>query len=512
MPLPSSGPLSLTDIQTEFGGSNPIGLNEYYAGGGLVPSGTSGTNGPVPSSGQIAISNFYGTQAYYTLARSLRLRRSATASLDRTFGTPTSRRIFTLSFWYKRGSALGESQAIMSNATAPREVIGFLGSGGADGDSFQFRDSSNAAYELTTTAVFRDPSAWYHFVIAFDTTQATASNRIKMYVNGVQITAFSVASYPGQNSDLYLNNADTVYIGRRTTIWYLDGYLSAVYFIDGQQLTPSSFGATNSNLGGMWQPKEYTGTYGNNGFFLPFTNTASTTVLCHDFSGNNNNFTPSNISLTAGSTYDSMTDVPTLTSTTAANYGTLNPLYKGSLQTISNGNLTSSKSTGTNISDLWGNFGMTSGKWYFECSVSAVAATLYIGIGQGGGIGEPLDDLAVSPTSYFYGNTTGDKFYGSTGSAYGNTYTTGDVIGCAVDMDSGKIWWSKNGVFQASGDPAAGTNAAFTDLLTRGSNAFFVYSAQNGASNSNTLNWNFGQQPFAYTPPTGFLALNAFNL
>jgi len=189
----------------------------------------------------------------------------------------------------------------------------------------------------------------------------------------------------------------------------------------------------------------------------------------------------------------------------------LNPLYLGSLQTLSQGNLTSAKTTGTSISDVWGTFGITEGKWYFECYVSALAGSLYIGIGQGGGIGEPRDDLAVSPTSYSYENG-GNKRYGSTSSSYGDTYTVGDVVGCAIDMDDGKIWWSKNGTWQASGDPSAGTNAAFTDLLTKGSDAFLSFSSTNGASNSNTLSWNFGQRPFAYTPPSGFLKLNTFNL
>jgi hypothetical protein len=262
-------------------------------------------------------------------------------------------------------------------------------------------------------------------------------------------------------------------------------------------------------------PQQFTGgTVTSSGGKTIHTFTSSGTLvgnIATDYSPQGNNWTANNISLTSGSTYDSMTDVPTLTSATTANYGTLNPLWKGSLQTLSNANLTSSKSSGTSISDVWGTFGMTSGKWYFECSVSALSATVYIGVGQGGGTGEPTDDLATSPASYFYSSVDGNKFYGNTGTAYGDTFGAGNVIGCAIDMDNGKIWWSKDGTWQASGDPAAGTNAAFTDLLTRGSNAFLAFSSTNGASNSNTLNWNFGQQPFSYTPPTGFKALNTFN-
>jgi hypothetical protein len=401
-----------------------------------------------------------------------------------------------------------------------QEIFG-AGSG-ANQDLFNFNAdyqfvvfSANASQTLLRTAqLFRDPSAWYHIVVAVDTTQATASNRTKIYVNGVQVTAFEYTQYPSPNYQGSISDTGIHYISTYDgSNWAFDGYMAEVNFIDGQQLTSSSFGQTSATTG-VWIPKKYTGTYGTNGFYLAFTDNSAATAAAigKDSSGNGNNWTPNNISVTAGSTYDSMTDVPTLTSATAGNYGTLNPLYKGSLQTISNANLTSSKSSGTNISDVWGNFGMTSGKWYFECTVTALASTVYIGIGQGGGTGEPTDDLAVSPASYYYGSADGQKFYGSTGSSYGSTYGVGNVIGCAIDMDSGKIWWSKDGTWQASGDPAAGTNAAFTDLLTRGSNAFLAFSSTNGASNSNTLDWNFGQRPFAHTPPTGFNRLNTFNL
>ena len=175
--------------------------------------------------------------------------------------------------------------------------------------------------------------------MAFDTTQATAADRVKFYVNGQQITSFATASYPTQNSTWPINSTTPHQISGSTYAaqQYFDGEMAEVNFVDGQALTPTSFGA--SSIYNQWLPIRYAGTYGTNGFYLPFTNTASTSTLVADSSGNANNWTPNNISLTAGSTYDSLTDVPTLTSTTVANYAVINPLQVATNSTISDGNL-----------------------------------------------------------------------------------------------------------------------------------------------------------------------------
>ena len=465
------------------------------------------------SRGAASVTGFGGlAKLGYLLRNSLRFRGANNAYLSRTPASAGNRQTWTWSGWVKRGT-LGTYQQIFG---------AYIGSGSTDTNYFEITFSSSDLISITgystvyrrSTAVYRDPSAWYHIVVALDTTQATAGNRLKVYVNGSEVTAFGTSNDPTPSTNLGINGAYPHGIGAiPANASYFDGYMAEVNFIDGQALTPSSFGKTDGATG-QWIPKKFGGAYGTNGFYLNFTDASAATAAAigKDSSGNGNNYTPSGISVTAGATYDSMTDVPTLTSATAANYGTLNPLWKGSQQTLSNGNLTSVKTSGTNISDVWGTFGMTSGKWYFECTVTALASTVYIGVGQGGGTGEPTDDLAVSPTSYFYGSNDGQKFYGNSGSAYGDTFGAGNVIGCAIDMDSGKIWWSKDGTWQASGNPAAGTNAAFTDLLTRGSNAFLAFSSTNGASNSNTLDWNFGQRTFSATPPTGFKSLNTYNL
>ena len=430
----------------------------------------------------------------YTIPNSLRLRASASASLSRTFGTATSRKKFTLSFWVKRG-ILGGSTAIMANDTAPREVIGFIGNGGAAGDSLQFRDTTSGAYELTTNDAFRDPSAWYHCVVAFDTTQATASNRIRMYVNGVEQTSFATASYPGLNSDLYINSADLITIGRRTTIWYLDGYLAEMHFVDGQQLTPSDFGYFDPEVTNWWRPKKYTGTYGTNGFYLPFSNGTSLTTLGADASGNGNNWTLNNVSLTAGPTYDWMLDSPTNGvggTQPVGNYAVLNPLDKSnSTIAISDGNLTATGyySAGSNIL-------FNSGKFFCEATALDVSTSLAVGVLP---ITATFNSGGGGPTgSVFYFSNDGSKQISGANTSYGATYGVNDVIGVAVDADAGAITFYKNGVSQ--GSISFSVNSSGIMFANRGGNA------------ATKVAFNFGQRPFAYTPPTGFKALCTANL
>jgi hypothetical protein len=501
MTLPTSGPLSLTDIQTEFGGSNPIGLNEYYAGGGLVPAGTSGTNGAVPSSGQIAISNFYGTASYYGLTKSLRFRSSATAYLNRTPASTTNRQIFTLSNWVKRGVLSARQHIFVSanpvvNTGGQQEFqIVFDSSdkiqitGGVSGVSLDF--------DVVTTQVFRDPSSWYHVVVAVDTTQATASNRIKLYVNGVQVTAFSTSSYPTQNYNTSVNliNFSHRFGGSGTA--YFDGYFAEINFIDGQALTPSSFGAANANLGGMWQPLKYTGSYGTNGFYLPFTNTTSTTTLVADSSGNGNNWTPNNISLTAGVTYDSMTDVPTLTNATTANYAVINPINQSG-QTITNGNLTtlwSATAAGNRSS-----FAMSADKWYWEVTMTDVSNQINTGIVRTDS-SLTVDLTVVGSNAVIYVGLNGNRYINGSVAGYGAAYVGGDIIGVAVDITNNTIIFYKNGVSQGT----------ITGLSLSG---FSWYAATGNANNqaNQKVDYNFGQRPFSYTPPTGYVALNTFNI
>jgi hypothetical protein len=462
-----------------------------------------GSRGAASTTGFGALANLG-----YFLRNSLRFRSSASAYLNRTFSTPTSSTKFTQSFWFKRGD-MTSSQWIGVTTTGNGAIFGcYLDSSGTL-NAYIYYTGSVWQGLLYTNQLFRDPAAWYHLIVAVDTTQATSSDRIKIYLNGSQITSFSSANYPNQNQSLILNSATSHIINQNQSANYFDGYLAEVYWIDGQQLTPSSFGKTDATTG-QWVPKKFGGAYGTNGFYLPFTNTSSTSTLVADSSGNGNNWTPNNISLTAGVTYDSMTDVPTLTNATTANYATLNPIDKGSSINLSSGNLQYDAS-GTIVQFSRSTIGVTTGKWYFEVTAAAI---------DNGNAEWGIANQSASVTNYigsdgngwgFAPQTSGSSYKYSGGSAitYGTATGTG-TYACAFDADAGKVWFSdKTGAWIDSGNPAAGTNESFSGLT---GTLFAALGQYSGSSRTTQAQINFGQRPFAYTPPSGFKALNSFNL
>jgi hypothetical protein len=446
----------------------------------------------------------------YTIENSLRFRSSASAYLNRTSGTPTSGSIFTHSFWVKRG-ILGTQQTLISGQRPTNFDRIYFDSNNTL--FYQWNDGASNLLYLQPTQVFRDPSAWYHIVVSTDTTQATASNRVKFYINGVQVTALTSTTYPTQNSTSYLNrNSTTLNLGRTTTAaFYLDGYLTEVNFIDGQALDPSDFGNYNATTG-VWQPVAYAGTYGTNGFYLPFSDATNTTTLVADSSGNGNDWTPNNISLTSGVTYDSMTDTPTIYAG-GGNYAVLNPLFKPSgtnPPTFSEGNLKAAPNAGA-YQNTFSTIGASSGKWYAEllCGGTPNSAN-YFGVSSA----EEVNYLAANAgligntsTGYSIRMDTGDKRTNSVNTSYGTGFVNGDIMQFALDLDNSKVYFGKNGTWFASGDPVAGTNAAFTGF----SGTFFIGGALYSGGFSSAI-FNFGQRPFAYTPPTGFLPLHTGNL
>jgi hypothetical protein len=352
--------------------------------------------------------------------------------------------------------------------------------------------SGTTQMTLVTTQVFRDPAAWYHLVVVLDTTQATAADRAKIYFNGTQVTALSTATYPPQNYSGRVNTGNQHNIGSILPAagLYFDGEMAEINFVDGQALAPTAFGA--SSIYNQWLPIKYAGTYGTNGFYLPFTNTTSTSTLVADSSGNGNNWTPNNISLTAGSTYDSLTDVPTLTSATVANYCVINPLSPTlNSGTISNGNLKNAGAFGGSGCIAYGTIGVTSGKFYFEVESVSNAGHGQVALG-------------------IYTNNSGLVKYSGDGGDTG--YITYGTYGIAFDVDAGKLWYRNTSGSWISGDPATGASPTSTftvNLIT------FPYSGTSRTSgfNENGIgNWNFGQQPFTYTAPTGFLPLNTYNI
>jgi len=446
-----------------------------------------------------------GAEDAYTISRSVRLRSSASASLNRTFGTPTDAKRQTLSLWMKRGILSSSTQRIADgyNGTATASTVLYP----ISGDALQLDFGGSAANSLTTTQVFRDPSAWYHIVLAIDTTQATASNRVLMYVNGVQITSFSAATYPALNatSQLFGSGANN----RIGSSWgggsnYFDGYLTEINFIDGQALTPSSFGETDV-LTGVWKPKRYAGTYGANGFYLNFSdNSAATaTTIGKDYSGNSNNWTPNNISVTAGATYDSMLDVPTNWNDGGngrGNYCIINPLdLRPGNNAVSrtNGNLNVSYATGGGVAAAMGSMVLPSGKWYAEASYTGgTMANAYIGVTRS----DYLSGVAANTGQVMYIGS-GSKRINGTDTAYGAAFAVNDIIGMAVDTSAGTIEFFKNNVSQG----------VITSTTYIQPNLVCFADLQGNTTDSLAHWWNFGQRPFSYTPPTGYKALNTQN-
>ena len=445
----------------------------------------------------------------YTIGKSVRLRSSATAYLNRTPATPTNNKIWTWSGWVKRGTLSTASGQVLMEAYAGGAsllaTLAFSSNGAFDRLELQSGIAGvSSEFYQQSVAVYRDPSAWYHVMCVYDSTQTTASNRVKLYINGVQLTTTAYATYnqyPSQNYVSGINTAILHKIGTGAAAGNYDGYLTEINFIDGQALTPSSFGSTNA-ITGVWQPAKYTGTYGTNGFYLNFSDNSNNTAttIGKDYSGNGNNWTPNNISVTAGVTYDSMTDVPTLTSATAANYPVWNPLDKGtSSGSTSNANLNCNPNTSTSV------YGMTTtmeipitGKYYFELL-----------IGSTGGSGQAV--VCLTPQAI---NSVANGGYNNTGCfawvlpnneirLSGSAVTTGvsfsanDVIG--VTVNNGIIAFYKN-------------NTLIYTYSTNMSSFTGSYVAMFSGSSNASASINFGQQPFTYTPPTGYVALNTYNL
>lgn len=448
----------------------------------------------------------------YNLTRSLRFRASAGGFLNRTFPSAGNRKTWTWSAWVKRG-ALGSNQILFDTGVLTTSDSTFTTIGFSSSDTLLV--SGYSVQWKNTTQVFRDPSAWYHIVITWDTTQATASNRVRVYVNGSQVTTFGTTFDPSLNFDGAINQAAAHYFCYPAYSYgYFDGYLAETNFIDGQALTPTSFGSFSTTTG-VWQPKKYSGSYGTNGFYLPFTDnsaltTSSNVGLGKDFSGNGNFWTTNNISITSGTTYDSMTDVPTLTSATVCNYPVLNPneltsagtLFDGNLRIANYGAWTASKST----------MAMPSGKWYAEVTVNAVNYC-EIGIFQtnqampaAGGFGYP----GYSPYGWcllsFASGAQIDNNNGQTN--YGSGISVGDILMMAYDAVNGKCYFGKNGTWYGGSNPATQTNPPI--VVPSAATQYSWVVANNGSNNG--VSANFGQRPFTYTPPTGFVALNAYNL
>jgi len=457
--------------------------------------------------------------------RSLRFSRPDTSYLSRTPASAGNRRTWTWSFWYKATPvAFSTLFSGFNGSSAPNNGAAYSRfnnvGGGSTYDKLDFGQyNTGADFEVYTVAALRDYSAWYHIVITLDTTQATNTNRVKIYVNNTLQTLSG--TYPTQNQDCWINAATAQAIGRFEAGigQHADGYMAEVYFIDGQALTPSSFGETNSATG-VWKPKAYSSTYGTNGFYLKFADNSNTTAatLGKDSSGNGNNWTPNNFSVTAGVGNDSMVDSPSPYGTDTGaggevrgNYCTLNALDRNSSGTLVNGNLDWSSGTTAHYG-IRGTFQLPADKIYFEATVvSNCTASVAVSFGLATA-SNPLNAGGSSNTGAYqiYSTSSSTMQSAGSGGTTSSALTAGQVLQCAYDGTTNSAWIGINNTYYnfnfgtSSVSPSAGTNPTFSSLPT----GLFPFAA----AYSNGLQFNFGQRAFAYTAPSGFKALCTTNL
>jgi hypothetical protein len=449
----------------------------------------------------------------YEVSNSLRFNDDDSASLTRTPSSDGNKKTFTWSGWVKRGNITSTNQHLFAVGTSGSNftIIRFNGTN----LRYSHQASGSTDANLITTQVFRDPSAWYHIVVAVDNTQSTASDRVNIYVNGTLITNFGTEDYP-TNIDTHVNATNIHRIGDHvdSATQYFDGYLAEVNLIDGQQLLPTSFGEFNDN--GVWIPIKYLGTYGTNGFFMEFKQTGTSqnsSGIGADTSGNDNHFAVSNLSAT---------DVTTDTCTN--NFCTLNPLYQQGSNTFSEGNCKVVLEAGDGSKGVAGGIAPANGKWYWEVKQgSATNSSILVREAS-----DKEDDL-----SYYQGNFAAYVFNngnqnitGNTNSTYGPSYSSGDIIMVAMDMDNDRVYFGKNGQWiDGSGNADESSINDFVPLngVTNGLGAFA--NANGSATATAEFNWGNpsfsissgnsdanGYGNFEYAVPSGYYAICTKNL
>jgi hypothetical protein len=439
----------------------------------------------------------------------------ASTYLTRTFGQAGNRRTFTISYWVKMGYV---------STTADGWIMG-SGADGSNSDDLYIHTGrlnfsgyyGSTVYGVRTSAKYRDLSGWYHHVIRFDSTQSTASDRARLYVNGELQTALDSDTYPSQNLETtYINTARQHTIGASvygSSIGnFFNGSISHFHFCDGYSYGADSFGSTDSTTGEWKINTSPSVTYGTNGFFILKDGNSVT-----DQSPNTNNFTVGGGTLTK--TEDNPSNV----------FATMNALdnYFASA-TFTNGNNTVNFNN-TNERYLLGTMGFNSGKWYWEVKYDAKSGDTHSKIG--------IESImkaypnGYEADSYGYRSSNGKKVNGGTFTTYGDSYTVGDIVGVAVDLDNNKIYFSKNGTWQDSGNPASGasgTGAAFT--VGTPSSGFYFPAVGKEDADTCQFSFNFGNGYFGttavssagtnasgigifeYDVPTGYTALSTKGL
>ena len=462
----------------------------------------------------------------YDIDNSLRFNTADDAFMQRTF-TAGTRTKFTISCWVKRGNLSGKP-----NNDPHRIIDAFKDANNVSNFFFEtddtlrfFHKSAGTTYaNVVTNRLFRDPSAWYHLVCAVDTTQSTESNRIKFYVNGVQETSFSTYSVLENLATFFNDNTRICTVGAKDSSSgekdHFDGYMADFYYVDNQQYDQTYFGETNDN--GVWIPVEKGKgaggnlTFGTNGFFLEFQQTgtsANSSGIGADTSGNDLHLTPNNLAAT-----DVTTDTPT------NNFCTLNPLYKQGSPTFSEGNCKVVLPAGDGSQGVAGNIAPANGKWYWEVKQgSATNSSILVREAS-----DKEDDL-----SYYQGNFAGYVFNngnqnitGNTNSTYGASYSSGDIIMVAMDMDNDKVYFGKNGSWNDGSGNADESSINDFVPLNGIDNGLGAFANANGSATA-TAEFNWGNPSFSissgnadangygnfeYAVPSGFYALCTKNL
>ena len=471
----------------------------------------------------------------YDIDNSLKVESANSEYFIRTFSSAGTQTTGTVSFWIKRTS-LGTFQREVdcSNTSGNSSGIFF------ESDQLCLDFGGSGRHSLRSEAKLRDTSAWYHCMAVWDTTQSTDTERTKIYINGSRVTIFSTATYPSQNAtsqfftpndgsgsgnNCLFSRHNSANLGQHTP----NGYHAEFHYIDGTAKTPSDFGEFDEDSG-IWIPKAYTGSHGSNGFYLDF---ADASDLGDDESGNGNDWTETNITAA-----DQATDTPT------NNFCTL----VGDQQYVPSKSTTLVREGGTIMHGgqnpgAYSTMGVRSGKWYFESTL------LHLG-----GVGAENHGFGVIAADRLYDmNIAGEDIGADVGGwacagnanprnnnsgASGANYLTAPginvVLGCALDMDNGKIWWHNAGTWHSLnstvGNPANGTSPAWSNLLTATDD--FVLPAAglyaNGAGPERAMNFGGyalavftavgtysdanGHGSFSYAPPSGYYALCTKNL
>ena len=419
----------------------------------------------------------------YSVDNSCRFNDADNAHLVRTPGASGTEEKWTLSFWFKRGSNIG-TQTIMfsANPTTGHDMqISLFG-----GNDFDFSAYNGGVYQgkLRTNRLFRDPSAWYHAVCVWDTGNATAGNRMRLYINGVEETSFSTDTQPAEDEDDSVwNETNAQYIGvyGNGTYGDFDGYLAEVIFCDGQALTPSSFGEFDEDSPTIWKPKDPSGvTFGTQGFWIDFEDSSD---LGKDVSGNGNDYTSANLAAA-----DQATDTPT------NNFCTMNPLDNYiAAATFSEGNCNLVHPSSSNNAFCTSTFWLSSGKWYAEAKVSTSAGSdnNLIGISS---VTSPSADnagsLGQTTSNYSYLGDGGGYRYNNSTTAYGSAYGVNAVIGVYLDLDNNKLYFAEDGTIQASG-----TGITITAAALQPSGLYTMSGGDWSSSTGTQWSWNFGGCP-----------------